>query len=718
MLDGPLRRKGAGYLAAVLGTTVVTAIGAPFRTALNETTVALAFLFLVLFVAARWGRWPAVVASLLGVLSFDFFFLPPLYTLIVADLEKGVELAAFLAAALTLGEWSARATRHVAEAEAGRTEATKAAEKVRDTYTVLVEGMISAARMAEAEVRSDEARRAATMQASLDAIVTLDARGAITEFNPAAEQMFGRRREDVLGREIADVIIPPSLRDRHRQGMARYLETGVPKVLDRRIELRALRASGEEFPVELVIARIALAGPPQFTGYIRDITERKRAEEAMRRLNVELEERVAARTAQLEKANRLKDELIVREQAAAAELASAREREGQIGFRIQQMLLLTQPPRDLSGLQVAALTIPSQRVDGDFYGFFRHENQSLDVIVADVMGKGVPAALLAAATKTNVLEALCHLTALSTSGALPEPKDIVTLAHADMVGHLIDLESFVTLAYARLDPNRQMLHLVDCGHTGMMVVRAATGRCEILHGDNLPLGIRGGESFSQIAVPFGPGDLFLFYSDGITEMRDGSGEPFGAARLSDCVRLNRTLEPEALVEAIRRDVFAFAASDTPNDDLTCVVIRACEQEALLARAELEIDSDYANLRRVREFIHAFSRDLPGSPVAEDDVAALELAVNEAVVNIMKHAYHGRPGQRIHLELEAFPHRVAVRLDHLGDTFDPSAVLPPKLDGSQESGLGMYLITKSVDDVRFYRDERGRNCIALVKCRKP
>ena len=83
---------------------------------------------------------------------------------------------------------------------------------------------------------------------------------------------------------------------------------------------------------------------------------------------------------------------------------------------------------------------------------------------------------------------------------LPEPKEIVTLAHADMVRQLIDLESFVTLSYARFDLSRRHLDLVDCGHTGMMVVRARTGACEILHGNNLPLGIREGEIFDQIAV--------------------------------------------------------------------------------------------------------------------------------------------------------------------------------------------------------------------------
>ena len=84
---------------------------------------------------------------------------------------------------------------------------------------------------------------------------------------------------------------------------------------------------------------------------------------------------------------------------------------------------------------------------------------------------------------------------------------------------------------------------------------------------------------------------------------------------------------------------------------------------------------------------------------------------------MKHAYHGREDQRIHLEAEAFPGRLVILLHHLGDAFDPSIAPPPPLDGSRDSGFGAYMIARSVDEVRYYRDERGRNCIALVKTRK-
>jgi sigma-B regulation protein RsbU (phosphoserine phosphatase) len=330
------------------------------------------------------------------------------------------------------------------------------------------------------------------------------------------------------------------------------------------------------------------------------------------------------------------------------------------------------------------------------------------------MGKGIPAALLGAATKGHFLEALCHLMTVPRSGTLPQPKEIVTLAHAEMVQHLINLESFVTLCYVRLDLDKHHLDLVDCGHTGLIHLRAKTGRCDIVHGDNLPLGIRLGEIFDQIAVPFEPEDILLFHSDGVTDTRNAAGELFGVERLVECVQINRDLEPEALVEAIRTAVFAFSASDQLSDDLTCVAIKVGERRLPLRRAEIDIRSDLKELRRAREFVRAVCRTVPGAPLDADSIAALELAVNEAASNIMKHAYHGRADQWIHLEAEAFPDQVSIRLHHLGDPFDPATVAPPALDGSRESGFGVYLITQSVDDVRYSRDARGRNCIALKK----
>jgi PAS domain S-box-containing protein len=137
-------------------------------------------------------------------------------------------------------------------------------------------------RQEESELKRSEVRKAAILDSALDCIVTIDHEGCITEFNPAAEHTFGYRRDEVLGKHLADVIIPPSLREKHRQGFARYLATGEARVLGRRVEMTALRADGTEFPVELAITRTPLDGPPSFTGFLRDITEHKRNESALR----------------------------------------------------------------------------------------------------------------------------------------------------------------------------------------------------------------------------------------------------------------------------------------------------------------------------------------------------------------------------------------------------------------------------------------------------
>jgi len=135
---------------------------------------------------------------------------------------------------------------------------------------------------ADARMRESEARKAATLEAALDCIITIDHRGRITEFNAAAERVFGYRRADVMGREMATLIIPPALRERHREGLARYLATGEGPVLGRRLEMPGLRADGTEFPIELTITRLPSDGPPMFTGFVRDITERRLLEDELR----------------------------------------------------------------------------------------------------------------------------------------------------------------------------------------------------------------------------------------------------------------------------------------------------------------------------------------------------------------------------------------------------------------------------------------------------
>ena len=140
-------------------------------------------------------------------------------------------------------------------------------------------------RLAEEALRESESLKGAILESSLDGVITIDDKGNIVEFNPAAEAMFGVRREHALGKSMADMIIPPDLRDAHRRGLAHYLATGEGPILGKRLELEAVRADGAEFPIELAITAVRSRAGSVFTGFIRDITARKESEAKVLHLN-------------------------------------------------------------------------------------------------------------------------------------------------------------------------------------------------------------------------------------------------------------------------------------------------------------------------------------------------------------------------------------------------------------------------------------------------
>ncbi|HEY6100472.1 MAG TPA: PAS domain S-box protein, partial [Anaeromyxobacter sp.] len=149
---------------------------------------------------------------------------------------------------------------------------------------------VSERKRGESVLRDSEARHRAVLETAMDAFVGMDHEGRVMEFNPAAERMFGHARADVMGRELAEVIVPPSFRDAHRRGLARYLVTGEHALLGGRIEVRACRADGTEFPVELTVTVVRMEGPPVFNAYIRDLTEQKRAAAARSSLEMQLQQ--------------------------------------------------------------------------------------------------------------------------------------------------------------------------------------------------------------------------------------------------------------------------------------------------------------------------------------------------------------------------------------------------------------------------------------------
>jgi PAS domain S-box-containing protein len=134
----------------------------------------------------------------------------------------------------------------------------------------------------ESALLEGEARLRAMLNSALDCIVSMDEEGQICEFNPAAEATFGYRRAEVLGKNLAEIMIPERNRTAHREGLMRYLNSAEARMLGKRVQMTAIRRDGTEFPVELTVTVVHRQSRPLFTAYLRDITDRKRAEEALR----------------------------------------------------------------------------------------------------------------------------------------------------------------------------------------------------------------------------------------------------------------------------------------------------------------------------------------------------------------------------------------------------------------------------------------------------
>src|SRR5215471_750408 len=149
---------------------------------------------------------------------------------------------------------------------------------------------VTSRKRAEEELSESESRHRAILQAALDCIVTIDQEGKIIEFNPAAEDAFGYRREEIIGEDLAETLLPQSNRERHRDTLDRYSDAGeIGSMLGKRFEQTMVRRNGERFLAEMCMQPIPREGTTVFTVFLRDITERKRAEEEINRKNRDLE---------------------------------------------------------------------------------------------------------------------------------------------------------------------------------------------------------------------------------------------------------------------------------------------------------------------------------------------------------------------------------------------------------------------------------------------
>lgn len=365
-----------------------------------------------------------------------------------------------------------------------------------------------------------QARQEFLVEHALDCVVDMDSTGRITGFNSAAVRVFGHERDAVLGRNLADVIIPPDERERHRVGLAGYLATGEGRIIDRRIEVEALHADGSRFPIDLTVVA-SDEEPPTFTGRMRDLSEQKAAEQA---------------------------------------LLASRENLAHIARTLQQSLLPAELP-SIDGVSLAATYRPTgegNEVGGDFYDVFALGDGRWAMVLGDVCGKGPEAASLTSLVRYTLRAAL-------VAGNEPQ-------ASIELLNTLIAIErpgDFCTLAAIFLDPSDRTAVVLTAGHPPVIHLTAA-GAVHRIDSSGYFVGPFPTWKGETREVSLEPGDQLLAYTDGLTEARRGRQE-FGASAFDETLGRLAGGRVGATVARLEEAVLSYAGA--LSDDLA---ILACQ----------------------------------------------------------------------------------------------------------------------------------------------
>ncbi|MEW6359960.1 MAG: GAF domain-containing SpoIIE family protein phosphatase [Planctomycetota bacterium] len=236
-------------------------------------------------------------------------------------------------------------------------------------------------------------------------------------------------------------------------------------------------------------------------------------------------------------------------------------RELEIAASIQASLLPDAPPQ-VEGAQIAARTIAAERVGGDYYGFFQGAGGRTSLVIADVSGHSIAAALMAA-TLRSVIRA-----ATAQGGTASE---VMGRINRMMYPDLESAEMLVSMLYIEYDPGSSTLGIANAGHNRPILWRG--GECSLVKIPGILLGVLPQHVFPEERLPLLPGDVALFYTDGLVEAEDESHEPYGDDRLMAVAAANGSLPLDRLMEACLEGVRRHVGAETLYDDVTMIAIR-------------------------------------------------------------------------------------------------------------------------------------------------
>lgn len=375
---------------------------------------------------------------------------------------------------------------------------------------------VSGRKMAEEATAEREARLRAILNGAGEGIVTVDRDGVIESANPAAEAMFGYPPGGLAGRPFEDMV--PGTQGRAASGGAVMEASGA-------------RLSGGRFPVELTVSEVEVSSRILRTFIIRDITARRRAEEAKRLYT----KRLASQQAALE-----------RDLRAAAE--------------IQKGLLPRNLPED-ARYHASWLFEPSAAIGGDIFNILILGPDLVAAYILDVSGHGVPSALVAAAA-AQALQFHSREWDPSAGGG-PAPEKVLEALDEEFPMERFD--RYFSLFYLTLDLKSGRLRYSNAGHPPPFLARDGGG-LERLEAGGTVVGLGGLMPFERGEAVLAPGDRLVMFTDGVTEFESAKGSAFGVKRLQRWIAAGKA------TKALMADIRRFGGRTRPQDDLTVLAL--------------------------------------------------------------------------------------------------------------------------------------------------
>ena len=346
---------------------------------------------------------------------------------------------------------------------------------------------------------------------------------------------------------------------------------------------------------------------------------------------------------------------------------------------------------------IYASMTPAKEVGGDFYDFFLVDDDHLAIVIADVSGKGVPAALFMVIAKTLLKNAV-------QMGA--SPREALEKVN-DQLCENNEAEMFVTVWLGIYEISTGHLTAANAGHE-YPAIRRAGGRFELFR-DRHGFVLAGMENarYREYELEIGVGDTLFLYTDGVGEATDGANTLYGTDRMLAALNRNHTLGPEALLRQVKADIDRFVGAAPQFDDITMLFL---QRKEAAARRSIQPPPQLESIPQVCAFLEQVLEEA-GAPMKV--IAQVNMAADEIFSNIAR--YSGASTVRV--DCEAMENRAVVRFLDDGSPYDPTAQPEPDTSLPAEEraigGLGIFMVKKSMDRMS-YDYTGGKNILTIEK----